>query len=152
MYKAGDTVSLNREAKYNYFIEETYEAGVELRGNEIHSIKDNGVSLKGSWIDIENSEMLLKGMHVTPCKYSNRFDIDENRDRKLLMHKSQIRQLAKAISISGYTLVPLKVYINNKGKCKILVGLCKGKKLYDKRESEKTKKMNMDAMRASKLG
>lgn len=150
MYKSGDTISLNREAKYNYFIEDTFEAGIELRGNEIHSIRESGVNLKGSWIDIENSEMLIKCMHISPCRYSNKFDIDENRERKLLMHKNEIRTLANKLKLDGYTLVPLKVYINNKGKCKIQVGLCRGKKLYDKRESAKARAMDMEALRASK--
>lgn len=150
MYKSGDTVSLNREAKHNYFIEDTFEAGIELRGNEIHSIRESGVNLKGSWIDIENSEMIIKGMHISPCRYSNKFDIDENRERKLLMHKNEIRTLASKLKLDGYTLVPLKVYINNKGKCKIQVGLCRGKKLYDKRESAKARAMDMEALRASK--
>lgn len=151
MFTSGRIINTNREAKFNYFIDDTIEAGIVLRGNEIRAIRDTGMTIKGSWVDIENGELILKGTHITPCRYSNKFDVDENRDRKLLAHSKEIRKLASLIKTEGYTLVPLKVYINNKGKCKVLVGVCRGKKLYDKRASLKAASMDREASRASKL-
>lgn len=127
----------NRKAKYDYFIEETLECGIELRGNEVKSIRSGKASIKEAWVSVENGEMVIKQMHITPWETSNRYDVSEVRERKLLAHKAEIRKLSRAVQRDGYTLVPLKVYFSDNGKCKVLVGLCKGKKNYDKREAQK---------------
>lgn len=127
----------NRKAKYDYFIEETLECGIELRGNEVKSIRSGKASIKEAWVSVESGETVIKQMHITPWETSNRYDVSEVRERKLLAHKAEIRKLSRAVQRDGYTLVPLKVYFSDNGKCKVLVGLCKGKKNYDKREAQK---------------
>lgn len=127
----------NRKAKYDYFIEETLECGIELRGNEVKSIRSGKASIKEAWVSVESGEMVIKQMHITPWETSNRYDVSEVRERKMLAHKAEIRKLSRAVQRDGYTLVPLKVYFSDNGKCKVLVGLCKGKKNYDKREAQK---------------
>lgn len=127
----------NRKAKYDYFIDETLECGIELRGNEVKSIRSWKASIKEAWVSVESGEMVIKQMHITPWETSNRYDVSEVRERKLLAHKAEIRKLSRAVQRDGYTLVPLKVYFSDNGKCKVLVGLCKGKKNYDKREAQK---------------
>lgn len=139
----------NRKAHYDYYVEETLECGIELRGNEVKSIRDGKASIKESWVIIENGELLIKQMHITAWETANKFDVDENRVRKLLAHKSEIRDLDKKVQRDGYTLVPLKVYFVN-GRAKALVGLCKGKHNYDKRAVEKTKQAMRDIDRALK--
>ena len=140
----------NRKARHDYFIGDTLECGIALKGNEVKSIRDGQVSIKESWVAIENNELFIKQMHITPWKTANSFDVDENRDRKLLAHKKEIKDLEKAIKIDGYTLVPLKVYINSSGKCKVLISVAKGKHDYDKRESEKQKQIEKDIRRIYK--
>lgn len=137
----------NRQARHEYFVDDTIECGISLVGNEVKSIRAGMANLKTSWIDIQEGEMYLKGMHVSAWETTNKFDIDENRDRKLLVHKKEIRQLSEKIKQAGKTLVPLKVYFNDRGKCKVLVGICTGKKLYDKRQTEKEASMKRDALR-----
>lgn len=127
----------NRKAKYDYFIDETLECGIELRGNEVKSIRSGKASIKEAWVSVESGEMVIKQMHITPWETSNRYDVSEVRERKLLAHKAEIRKLSRAVQRDGYTLVPLKMYFSDNGKCKVLVGLCKGKKNYDKREAQK---------------
>lgn len=139
----------NRKAYHNYFVEETLECGIVLHGNEVKSIRDGMASIKEAWISIENSEMFLKKMHITAWSTTNKFDIDENRDRKLLLHKAEIRKFAAKASEKGYTIIPLKIYFVG-GKCKVQIGLCKGKHLYDKRQSEKDKQAKRDIERQTK--
>lgn len=129
----------NRKAYYDYFVEETFEAGMELRGNEVKSIRDGSVSIKESWASIDNNEVFVKQMHITPWSKANSFDVEENRKVKLLLHKKEIRYIIGKLGTNkgnGYTLIPLKLYFN-KGKCKMLLGLCKGKHNYDKRQAIK---------------
>lgn len=137
----------NRQARHEYFVDDTIECGISLVGNEVKSIRAGMANLKTSWVDIQEGEMYLKGMHVSAWETTNKFDIDENRDRKLLVHKKEIRQLSEKIKQAGKTLVPLKVYFNDRGKCKVLVGICTGKKLYDKRQTAKEASMKRDALR-----
>ena len=113
------------------------ECGIELRGNEVKSIRSGKASIKEAWVSVESGEMVIKQMHITPWETSNRYDVSEVRERKLLAHKAEIRKLSRAVQRDGYTLVPLKVYFSDNGKCKVLVGICKGKKNYDKREAQK---------------
>ena len=140
----------NRKAKYDYFIEETLECGIELRGNEVKSIRSGKASIKEAWVSVESGEMVIKQMHITPWETSNRYDVSEVRERKLLAHKAEIRKLSRAVQRDGYTLVPLKVYFSDNGKCKVLVGLCKGKKNYDKRESIKERDLKREAAKLNK--
>lgn len=127
----------NKKAFHDYFIEEKYEAGLELKGSEVKSIKAGKVSIKEAFISDRKGEMFVFGMHVTP--YTEGFDkIDPTRTRKLLLHKKEINKLIGKKTADGYTLVPLKVYENN-GLVKIEIALAKGKKMYDKRESIKRK-------------
>ena len=140
----------NRQARHEYFVDDTIECGISLVGNEVKSIRAGMANLKTSWVDIQEEELYLKGMHVSAWETTNKFDIDQNRDRKLLVHKKEIRQLSEKIKQAGKTLVPLKVYFNDRGKCKVLVGICTGKKLYDKRQTAKEASMKRDALRGLK--
>ena len=140
----------NRQARHEYFVDDTIECGISLVGNEVKSIRAGMANLKTSWVDIQEGELYLKEMHVSAWETTNKFDIDENRDRKLLVHKKEIRQLSEKIKQAGKTLVPLKVYFNYRGKCKVLVGICTGKKLYDKRQTAKEASMKRDALRGLK--
>lgn len=129
---------LNREARFNYFILEEIECGIALVGTEIKSIKEGNSNIKDSYAIIKNSEVYLLNMYIKEYKEGNIFNHDPRRTRKLLLHKQEIRKLEAKVSQEGLTLVPLKVYFN-KNKVKVLIGLCKGKKLYDKRETIKEK-------------
>lgn len=126
----------NRKAKYDYEILETIEAGIVLTGTEIKSIRLGNANLKDSYAIIKNNEVFLLGMHISPYKEGNIFNHDENRTRKLLLHKKEILKLNDKIVLQGNTLVPIKLYFS-KNKAKILLGLAKGKKTYDKRETIK---------------
>ena len=134
---------LNREAKFNYFIEDEIECGIALVGTEIKSIRDGKANLKDSYAIIRNDEVYLLNMHINEYKEGNLFNHDPRRTRKLLLHKSEIRKLKKSVQEEGRTLVPLKLYFV-KNKAKILLGLCKGKKTYDKRESIKERDLNRE--------
>lgn len=136
----------NRKARYDYFIEKTLECGIALSGNEVKSIRDGKASIKESWVAIENNELMIKQMNITAWTTANKFDIDEIRDRRLLAHKKEIKDLARKTSLQGYALVPLKVYFVN-GKAKVEIGLCKGKHNYDKRQVEKDRQIKRDIER-----
>lgn len=127
---------INRVARYDYFIEEEYECGIVLTGTEIKSIRLGKANIKDSYAIVRKGEVFLLNMFISHYKEGNIFNHNETRTRKLLMHKSEIRKLDNKIKLEGYTLIPLKVYFV-KGRAKILLGLCKGKKNYDKRESIK---------------
>ena len=145
----GQTVTVNRQARHEYFVLETYEAGIELYGTEIKSIRNGTVNLKGAWADITNGEVFVYGMHISPYEKGNIFNRDPFRDRKLLLHRKEIDKLAGRIKQDGLTLIPLSVYFN-KQHVKIELGLCKGKKLYDKRETDAKKAAGRDIDRAIK--
>jgi SsrA-binding protein len=134
-----------KKAFHDYFIEERYEAGIELIGSEVKSIKAGKVSIKESFIRIIKGEVFIMGMHVTPYAYGGSFNPEETRVRKLLLHKKEIKKLHEGVSRAGYTIVPLSVY-TKKGLIKVEIGLGKGKKEYDKRESlaKKDQKRQMD--------
>ena len=127
-------VANNKKAYHDYFIDEKYEAGIELHGTEVKSMRMGKCSIKESFIRIENGEVFVYGMHVSPYEKGNIFNKDPMRVKKLLMHRYEINKLAGKIAEKGYTLVPLQVYFRE-GKVKVEIGLAKGKKLYDKRES-----------------
>ena len=127
---------LNRKAKYNYQIFETVEAGIVLTGTEIKSLRLGKANIKDSYARIKNNEVFLINMHISSYENGNIFNHDETRERKLLLHKKEILKFRDKIKLEGYTLVPLKVYLKN-GRAKVLIGLAKGKKNYDKREDIK---------------
>ena len=132
--EAQKLIANNKKAYHDYFIEETYEAGVALHGTEVKSMRLGKCSIKESFIRIENGEVFVYGMHVSPYEKGNIFNKDPMRVKKFLMHRYEINKLAGKIAEKGYTLVPLQVYFRE-GKVKVEIGLAKGKKLYDKRES-----------------
>ena len=125
-------VAGNKKARHDYFVEETYEAGIELFGTEVKSLRLGQVNLKDSWCDIQNGELFIKQMHISPYEKGNIFNKDPIRPRKLLMHKKEILKLYGTLKQEGLTLVPLSLYFKN-SRVKVELGLCKGKKLYDKR-------------------
>ena len=127
------TVAQNRKARHDYFVEESYECGLELRGTEVKSIRLGKCNLKDSYASVEKGEMWVHGMHISPYEKGNIFNTDPMRPKKLLMHKVEIRKLEQAIMQKGLTLVPLSVYLKH-GRMKLELGLCKGKKNYDKRD------------------
>lgn len=128
-------VANNKKAYHDYFIDETYEAGMVLTGTEIKSIRAGKVSIKESYAKIINGEVVIIGMNISPYEHGNRFNVDSLRERKLLLHKREINKLIGTLKVGGVTLVPLKVYLNEKGLAKIAIGLARGKKNYDKRET-----------------
>ena len=133
----------NKKAYFNYFIEEEYEAGIALFGSEIKSVRLGSVNIKDSYVRIKNNEMYIINAYIAKYETGSIFNHDEYRERKLLLHKKEIIKISEKVSKEGYTLIPLKVYIKG-NKAKVLVGLCKGKKLYDKRESMKEKDMKRE--------
>ena len=144
-------VANNKKAYHDYFIEDKYEAGIELFGTEVKSIRMGKCSIKESFIRIERGEMFLYGMHVNPYEKGNIFNKDPLRVRKLLLHKSEIVKLGAKIAEKGFTLVPLKVYFKG-SLVKVEVGLAKGKKLYDKREDIAKKDQRREMEREMKMG
>ena len=142
-------VSNNKKAYHDYFILDTYEAGIELQGTEIKSIRKGSVNLKDSFIRIKNDEAFIENMHIAPYEQGNRFNHEPLRTRKLLLHKKQIKKLQKEVKENGLTIVPTKLYFNT-SKLKVEVALARGKKLYDKRQDLKEKDSKRDIERALK--
>ena len=138
-------VARNKKAYHDYFVEETYEAGLELFGTEVKSIREGRVNLKDSWCQIKDGEIFALGMHVSPYEKGNIFNRDPLRPKRLLMHKREIHKLFGLTKQQGYAIIPLSVYFV-KGRAKLEVGLCKGKKLFDKRAAaaEKDAKRDID--------
>lgn len=139
----------NRKAYHDYFVEDTLECGISLRGNEVKSVRSGSCSIKESWCYIKDGQLVLCQMHIARWGTANAFDVDENRERVLLAHKREIRKLYAEVQKSGVTLIPLKVYFKD-GKCKVLLGVCVGKKSYDKRSALKEKQAKRDIERAVK--
>lgn len=135
---------VNRKARFNYFVLEEIETGIELKGTEIKSIRKGSVSFDDSYARIKRGEVFITNMYIARYEEGNRFNHDERRERKLLLHKSEIKKLDKELTLNPYTLIPLKLYFK-KGKAKILLGLCKGKKLYDKRETIKKRDLERES-------
>ena len=128
-------VANNKKARHDYFIEETYVAGIVLTGTEIKSIRQGKVNIKESYAKIEDGEMIIYGMHISPYEHGNRFNVEPLRPRKLLLHKQEIRKLIGYTTLKGLTLVPLRMYINEKGRAKLEIAVARGKKDYDKRNT-----------------
>lgn len=126
-------IANNKKARHDYFIDEIYEAGMVLTGTEIKSVRQGKVNIKESYAKIENGELIIHGMHISPYEQGNRFNADPLRARKLLLHRQEIRKLTGLTTIKGLTLVPLSIFINEKGLAKMELAVARGKKLYDKR-------------------
>ena len=148
-HPAEKLIAENRKARHDYFVLEQLETGISLAGTEVKSLRLGEVNLKDSWVEIENGELFVLGMHISPYEKGNIFNRDPVRRRKLLAHKSEIRRLAQQQKLQGNTLVPLKLYFKG-ARVKVEVGLCKGKKLYDKRDSIAKKEAARDIDRAMK--
>ena len=139
----------NREAYHEYFVEEEYEAGIELMGTEVKSIRAGTLNLKDAWCGIKDGELLLNQMHISPYDHGNRFNPDPRRVRRLLMHKREIMRLLGKVKQDGYSLIPLSVYFKG-SRVKVNIGLCKGKKVHDKRQAAAERDAKRQIERAMK--
>lgn len=139
----------NRKAHHDYYVEETYEAGIELAGTEVKSVRAGTLNLKDSYCTVKDGELFVLGLHISPYEKGNIFNKDPVRPRRLLMHKREIRKLHALVKQDGYTLVPLSVYFKD-ARVKVEVGLCKGKKNYDKRDAMAKRDAKRDIDRAMK--
>lgn len=142
-------IAENRKARHEYEIFDRFEAGLVLQGTEIKSIRQGKVQMKDSYVSIINGEAFIKGLHISPYEFGNRFNHDETRDRKLLLHKKEIRKLEQASQAKGFTIVPLSIYLS-KGLAKMEIALAKGKNLHDKRESSKERDAKREIEKAMK--
>lgn len=148
--KKNDTsIAQNKKAYHEYFVLEKYEAGIELFGTEVKSIRAGRVNLKDSWCEIRGGEAFVNGMHISPYEHGNIFNRDPIRSRRLLLHKKEIGKMFEAVRLEGFTLVPLSLYFKG-SRVKLSVGICKGKKLYDKRDAAAQKDAKRDVDRAMK--
>lgn len=143
------TIAENRQVRHEYFIVESLEAGIELFGTEVKSIRSGGVNLKDSWISIDNGEAFIRGMHIAPYEKGNIFNRDPYRVRRLLMHKKEILRLFGQVKQGGFTLIPVSMYFKG-SRVKLQVGLCKGKKLHDKRDDMARRDANREIERTLK--
>lgn len=143
-------VSVNRKAAHDYFLVERFEAGIVLTGTEIKSIRKGKVQFKDAYITFIKNEAYIKEMHIAPYDHGNIFNHDETRERKLLLHKLEIRKLQQKVKLKGFTIVPCKMYLKN-GRAKLEIALAKGKDLYDKRQDDKIKTAKREMERALKL-
>ena len=141
------TIAVNRQARHEYFVMETLETGISLAGTEVKSLRQGTVNMKDSWVDVEDGELIVRGLHISPYEKGNIFNRDPLRARKLLAHKNEIRKLGQQIKLQGYTLIPLSLYFK-RGRVKLELGVCKGKKLYDKRETDARRAAQRDIDRA----
>ena len=147
--KGTKQITANKKARHDYFVEEAYECGIELFGTEVKSIRAGTLNLKDSYCVAKDGEIYAHSMHISPYEQGNIFNKDPRRPRRLLAHKAEIRRLGQQIKLQGYTLVPLSLYFK-KGRVKLELGLCKGKKLYDKRASAAARDAKRDIDRALK--
>ena len=143
------TIAENRKAFHDYFVEESFEAGIELCGTEVKALRAGGVNLKDAWCSVVGGEMFVNGMHISPYDKGNIFNRDPLRVRRLLMHKREIMRLYGIVKQDGYSLIPLSLYFKG-SRVKVQVGLCRGKKLYDKREDAAKRDMKREAQRSLK--
>lgn len=143
------TIAQNKKAYHDYFVDESYEAGIELCGTEVKSLRAGKVNLKDSWCSIVDGEIFVNGMHISPYEHGNIFNRDPVRVRRLLMHKKEIMKLYGTVKQNGFSLIPLSLYFKG-SRVKVQVGLCRGKKLYDKRADMAAKSAKRDIDRAMK--
>ncbi len=149
--KGGRIAAQNKKAYHDYFVDEKYETGIQLFGCEVKSVRKGAVNLKDSFCKIENGELFAYGIHISPYEQGNIFNREPLRPKKLLMHKKEIRKLYESLTKKGYTLVPLSLYFSG-SHVKVEIGLCRGKKLYDKRDAAAEKEAGRDIERAMKSG
>lgn len=142
-----EVVATNRKAKKNYEIIDTYEAGIELKGSEIKSIREHRVNIDDAFCLIENGEVFIHNMHISPYPASSFFRPDPDRKRKLLLHRKEIDRIMGQVARKGYALIPLRVYLKNGKWCKVEIAVCKGKREYDKREDLKKKEIELEMKR-----
>ena len=145
-----ELIANNKKAFHNFFISDCVEAGISLEGCEVKSVRQGGVSILDSYVAIKGGQLYLKNAYIKPYEKANVFKVKEQRDRKLLLHKSEILKFERAIKEKGFSIVPTKLYINDNGLVKVEIGLAKGKKLYDKRQTLKDKQVKRDIERFSK--
>ena len=144
-------IAENRKARFDYFIEETFECGIELQGTEVKSVKNGSISFPDAFAEIQNGEVWVRGLHISEYSYSSIFNHDPDRKKKLLLHKEEIKRLTRRVTEKGYTLIPIDFYLKN-GKVKMTLGVCKGKKQYDKRETIKNRDVQRDIQREFRKG
>ncbi len=146
MTREPKNIATNKKAYHDFFIEEVYEAGIELTGTEVKSLRERGAQLRDSYASIRRGEVFLTGVHVSPYSHGNRANVDPDRQRRLLLHKKEIRHLAEKTAERGFTLVPLRMYFDANNRAKVEIGLARGKKLYDKRATiaERDQKRDME--------
>lgn len=142
----------NRKAHFDYFVEESYECGIQLQGTEVKSVKNGNISFPDGFAEIVNNEVYLKNFHISEYTFSSIFNHDPDRPKKLLLHREEIKRITRKVEEKGYTLIPLNVYLKD-GRVKVTLGVCKGKKQYDKRETIKNRDINREIQRefSSKL-
>ncbi|MEF9974305.1 MAG: SsrA-binding protein SmpB [Clostridia bacterium] len=143
------TIAQNRKARHDYFVQEVYEAGMELHGTEVKSIRLGQVNLKDSYAQVRGSELFVEGMHISPYEQGNIYNVNPMRPKRLLMHKVEIRKLGQAVMQDGLALIPLSIYFKD-GRVKMELAICKGKKLYDKRDDQAQKDAKRDIERSFK--
>ena len=144
-------IANNKKARHEYFIDEVYEAGLVLTGTEIKSIRNGKVSIKEAYAKIIDGEVLILGMNISPYEQGNRFNVDPLRPRKLLLHRREINKLIGKIKVGGVTLIPLRIYLNDRGRAKMEIAVARGKKLYDKRDSIAKRDTERKMQRALKM-
>ena len=144
-------IAQNKKARFDYFVDEKYECGIELEGTEVKSVKNGNLSFPDSFAEIINGEVWMRNFHISEYKFSSVFNHDPDRKKKLLLHKEEIKRLQRKIDEKGFTLIPLDVYLK-KGRVKITLGVCKGKKQFDKRESIKQRDLDREMSRDFRHG
>lgn len=142
-------IAQNKKARFDYFVEEKYECGIVLEGTEVKSVKDGSVSFQDSFAEIQNGELWMRNFHISEYKYSSVFNHNPDRIKKLLVHKEELKRLQRKVEEKGFTLIPLDFYLKN-GRVKLTLGVCKGKKQYDKRAAIKERDVNRDLQREFK--
>ncbi len=144
-------IAQNKKARFNYTVEDSYECGIALEGTEVKSVKAGSISYVDSFAEIQNGEVWVRNFHISEYSFSSIFNHDPDRKKKLLLHKEEIKRLQRKVDEKGYTLIPLDVYLKN-GRVKVKLGVCKGKKLYDKREAIKQRDIDRDMARDFRKG
>lgn len=139
----------NKKAYHDYFVDDKLECGISLKGNEVKSIRQGKCNIKDAWCRVQNNQLVIRGMHISKWETANMFDIDENRERVLLAHKREIIKLSEKVKLDGISLIPLKIYFKD-DKVKVLLGVCRGKHNFDKRNTLKERQVDRDIRRAFK--
>ena len=146
MSEGRKVISENRKTLFDYFVEDSYECGIQLEGTEVKSVKNGNISYPDGFAEVVNGEIFLKNFHISEYSFSSIFNHNPDRPKKLLLHKEEIKRIARKIDQKGYTLIPLDVYLKD-GRVKVSLGICKGKKQFDKRETIKNRDINRDIQR-----